>query len=699
MSSALNTPLGPYLEVPVKLFIADSALLKQTKAVLEQLKFQDVRSIAVQANYFMAMRQLFSELTNFEGVVLVNHPPQKVKDTAGMSYEDMNFEDFYKGVASFNKSSRRNTADLLNKCVPIFISAQDSDIRMRIVEELFSYGIMAAFMLRVQDYRMPAAEQLEERIRELQDYLLEFFLHRNQKLTEFKEYKSAEDLKERRAKSENLMAEVERLKQAKEFDKAIALCRQAIEVLPTDPGAYLESGKLLVKKKKYPPALQMFRDAEKVADDLPAPNQEIANLRVEQVKDYVHKRKEAGLPIDQGVLDNYLKEANESFKAAIKKAERIQAVRSQGQEERRKDAVAGIAENILTLGVQELLGPGNPLVRQLGQLAQETLSNTIQGEGELAPKHLVQFGLLAFFDGDLPKALNYLKKASQDPESFEDACKKLNYIGTQLRQRDKHDEAVKVYHFLLSLKPSFKGVVLFNLAVALESKALELKTADDPRAEAISKMAVGTATESLYVDPLLPSDQNFYANTVMYHSLLMLVKLFRAAAGSANNEAETPTDKACRQASERLENLLLQKKDKEALSFMFTLAQKLTPYFTGFDKHATPLVLDFAKRLNAVLKNNPKPKMRTFGKILGVLVAKGAKKKDESSIATSPLLNKVMGALNKGDQSRAAHELAIVLVARPQLLKTKDFQNDRTLTNLCKEIYNKLNSVDFDKFT
>jgi tetratricopeptide (TPR) repeat protein len=699
VSSALNTPLGPYLEAPIKLFIADTALLKQTKAVLEQLKFQDVRIIAVQANYFMAMRQLFSELSNFDGVILVNHPPQKVKDTAGMTYEDMSFEDFYKGVASFNKSSRRSTSDLLNKCVPIFISAQDSDIRMRIVEELFSYGIMAAFMLRVQDYRMPAAEQLEERIQELQDYLLEFFLHRNQKLTEFKEYKSAEDLKERRAKSESLMEEVERLKQAKEFDKAIALCRQAIEVLPTDPGAYLESGKLLVKKKKYPPALQMFRDAEKVADDLPAPNQEIANLRVEQVKDYVQKRTDAGLPIEENVIENYLSEANDNFEAAIKKAQRTQAVRSQGQDERRKDAVAGIAENILTLGMQELLGPTNPLVRKLGQLAQETLSNSVQGEGELAARHLIQFGLMAFFDGDLPKALKNLKKAAQDPESFEEACKKLNYIGTQLRQRDSHDEAVKVYNFLLSLKPSFRGVVLFNLAVALESKANELRKSQDSRANAIANMAVGTTVESLYVDPNLTSDPNFYANTVMYHPLVKLVKLFRAAASQPNREPEDPTEKACRQASERLENLLLQKKDKEALSFMFSLAQKLTPYFTGFDKHATPLVLDFAKRLNAVLKNNPKPKMRTFGKILGVLVAKGSKKKDDSALALSPLLNKVMAALNKADQARAAHELAILLVTRPQLLKTKDFQNDRTITNLCREIYNKLSSIEFDKFT
>ena len=41
----------------------------------------------------------------------------------------------------------------------------------------------------------------------------------------------------------------------------IYVAEKAGQLLPTDANAYLEGGRLLVKKKKYTPAMQMFRDA------------------------------------------------------------------------------------------------------------------------------------------------------------------------------------------------------------------------------------------------------------------------------------------------------------------------------------------------------------------------------------------------------------------------------------------------------
>lgn len=78
-------------------------------------------------------------------------------------------------------------------------------------------------------------------------------MQRNQRTHELKEYKSAEELRQRREEAEKIMAQVEQLKQAKGYDKAIALCRQAMEVLPTSPTAYLKGGRLLINKKHYPP--------------------------------------------------------------------------------------------------------------------------------------------------------------------------------------------------------------------------------------------------------------------------------------------------------------------------------------------------------------------------------------------------------------------------------------------------------------
>jgi hypothetical protein len=63
--------------------------------------------------------------------------------------------------------------------------------------------------------------------------------------------------------------------------------------LPDEPEAYLEGGRMLVKKRKYTAAMRMFRDAEAVAEDLPTPNQEIGLLRVAQVKDYLDQCRQA----------------------------------------------------------------------------------------------------------------------------------------------------------------------------------------------------------------------------------------------------------------------------------------------------------------------------------------------------------------------------------------------------------------------
>lgn len=699
-----HTPLDPYLSTPIKLFIADQTLLKQTAAALAELGFSEVSVIQVTANYFQAMRQLFSELMRVEdGIVLVNHPPKQMKDTSGLAYSDWAFADFYSGVLSFNKSGRRSATDLLGCCVPVFPSAQDHDIRMRVIEDLFPFGIVGAFMLQIQDLYGDKTQQQEERKYEIHDYLLEYFQTRKGKQAELREYKSAEELKKRRAESEQIMADVEKLKQAGEFDKAIALCRRAIEVLPTDPDAYLEGGRLLVKKKKYPPAMEMFRDAEQVSEELPTPNQEIANLRVAQTKDYIAKKKTMGQPPDPDVIRGYLEEAEANFQTAISKAENVVTARSDQAASKGKDLVAVIAENILTLDLGQTLGEGHPLVRKLNSVAQQTLTEKVGVEGIVQPKHLVYFGLGSFFDGDLATALRYLKEAAGNEETFQDACTKLNYIGTQLRQKGDIDQSIKIYKELLDLKPSFRGVALFNLAVAMQTKAHELGAVSQQTSLDMEIKAVGRAMEAIYVDPNLPKDANFYQNTVIAPQLLKIRDILREASDLKTNvdhsvpdEELTPTDKACRQASEKLEALLKQGKDREALHLMFNLAQKLRPFFVEFHKHASEPVAKFAARLHPVLLKHDKPKMVIFGKILGVLVGQMEKACPKAELPQP--LQVVMIALNKGDQAASAMELAKAFYRQPDLANAPGYEADETLVNLSREVLSKLSSIDFKRF-
>jgi tetratricopeptide (TPR) repeat protein len=703
-NSNSSSPLGPYLATPIKLFIHDRTLLQQTAEALKNLGFTDVNTVGVQASFFQAMRQLFSEVNRFEGLVLVNHPPKKAQDSTGVSYQDMALSEFYQGVASLNKSSRRTTSDILGCCVPIFISAQDHDIRMKAISDLFPFGILGAFMLMVQPLGQNKAEALAEREDELFKYLLEYFESKGKRQAELKEYKSAEELAQRRAEADKLKEEVETLKEAKDFDKAIALCRRITEVLPTDPEAYLEGGRLMVKKRKYPPAMQMFRDAEQVAEDLPAPSQEIADLRIAQVKQHVAQRRQAGQVVDEDKVNAWLAEATESYQNALDKTDNIKALDAEKAQAKRADAQAQIAESILTQGLADYLGPDNPHVREMGRIAQTTLNEKLKGKGDPEPRHLVQFGLMAYYDGDLDEAERQLVEAAKIPEAFQDACTKLNYIGTQLRRKNQHNEAIRFYNTLLSLNPSFRGVALFNLGVALAAKGLAQTQEADPQARKTNLESLVTCVEAIYVDPHLPDDPNFYENRVVQAALSQAKGIFSmAAAGApaAPASADNPKAQSCRQATGKLEKFIKAGNQREALHMLYKLTGTLKEYFLEFEQHASPEVQKFAQRLHPMLLKHADAKMRTFGKVIGILLARGKKAMPSGPAVSGPLdqaFSRAMNALNQAQQAKAARELALVFAAKPDLLKQRAHTADETLVNLSAEIKKKLDNVDLQRF-
>ena len=691
-------PLGPYLGTPIALFILDPSLNKQLNAVLPRMGFSQVQSVTVKNNYFQAVKQLFSLLIKFEGLVLCNHPPRKLKDSTGRQYDDPSFEDFYGGVKAELSRTRRDPLELLGRCAPVLTSAQDHDIRGRIIEALFPFGIAGAFLLKVQDLRMPWEDQLEERADELQGLLLDYFMQREHRVRELKEYKTAEELRQRRAEAEQLMIQVEELKRAKEYDKAIALCRRAAEVLPTDPEPYLEGGRMLVKKKRYPPALQMFRDAEKVAEELPGPHQEIGHMRVAQVKDYVERKKETGEAINMEVVNGFLREAVESYGEALKKAGAIRALNLDSQEEKRREAVASIAEGILGLGLEGVVGEGHPLLNDLVRLSQEALTATLNQDGELNPRHLLNFGLSSLYQSDYQQAEKYFLQAAQVPETHHQACIKLNFMGTYLRQRGQIERALDTYRLLIDLRPSFMGVVLFNLAVALQDQATALAKQKDPSAQAQASEAAAVALQALYVDPNLPMEENFYQNTIMAPVMGRLLQVFNGVVDLADSFKD-PMDDQCRQACDKVEALLGAGQEREALAYMYELAQKLQPFFIKFDRYASDRVLGFAKKLHPILLKNPKPKMKIFGKILGVLVTKGEKALEGETQTGDPELDGVLAHLLKAEQAKAARDLTLAFLSKPQLIRDQRLLGSSTMVNLCREIQGKLSGVDMGRFS
>ena len=699
-----GTPLGPYKGTPIRLFISDAPLLKQIMTVLGDLGFGQVSIIKVNPNYFQAMRQLYGDLRGFDGLCLVNQPLRKMTDPSGRQYEDHGFKDFFEGVASFFDKANRNPADHLSKCVPIFVAPQDQDIRSRYIEELFPFGIVGAFMLQVLDYHATYSEQIEERTNELHNYLLEYFQQKDKKLIELKEYKSASDLRERRAKAEEMMAEVEKLKEIQDFDKAIALCRQVIEVLPTDPEPYLESGRLLVKKKRYPPAMQMFNDASKVSVGSPTPHEEIGNLRIDQTRDYVEKQKNLGQEPDPEVIQGFLEDALESYGTALDKAKKIVTPGSGQQDEKRQDAVAGIVETMLSLDMGEVLGPDHPFFSKLGKLAHESLRGQIGGKGELPAKYLIQFGLSELNEGHFEQAEKLFFQASEQKDQFQSACTRLNYLGTVLRQRRLFDRAIKIYHQLIQLNPPFKGVVIFNLSVAYRAKADSLRDSDPKGAQKLDRDSIGFAVQALYVDPKLPQDQNFYQNSIMAEPLKVILKLFGTAAGNSapsREQDEDPDSAACLEARQDLEKLLQEDQHREALGYLFNLAQTTQAFFLKFDKFASRPIQEFAASLEPKLRDNPKPQMRTFGKVLAVLVERGknAQIPDPDSEDTGHnQLDLVMSYMMRGQQDMAAMAMANALFMEPDLMRDARLTGHQTLMNLCSEINGKLGNIKLERF-
>jgi tetratricopeptide (TPR) repeat protein len=693
-----NSLLGPYRQTPIRLFIADRALLKQVAASLSKLGFVMVTVAKVEPNYFQSMKQLFADLRQADGVVLVNHPRKKVEDSTGRQYEDYCFHDYYSGLASLVTNTNKEVSEVVGKCVPIFSMAQDADMRGRIITELFEFGILSAFMLSVQDLRASAAEQVESLAGELQGYLQDYFMQREQRTRELKEYKSAEDLKQRREEAEKIMAQVEQLKLAKDYDKAIALCRQAMEVLPTNAAAYLEGGRLLIKKKRYPPALQMFRDAEQVAMALPGPNEEIGNLRLTQVKEHLEDCKHRGVPPDQGMVARLLGEAVSNYGKAMEKARTIQLVRPQDQDAKRAEVLTGIADDILSMDLEQVVDENSPILRELGKLVKNVLGAKGKGAQELAGRHLLSLGMGALYENDFQTAQDYFLRAAGQPEFRDQANIKLNNLGTQLRQRGRSDEAIAVYQKLLELKPAFAGVVLYNLAVAFQNKSRQMTDSNPGKAEQLEREAAGTVVQAIYVDPSLPLEENFYLNPVMAPPLGRLQGYFREATQGADRQSQDPSRQACLKSVEHLERLLARRQQREALQFLFELTHKLKPFFLNFDQYASRPVYQFAQSLQAVLGNHPDPKMQTFGKVLGVLVTRGQKALAEETSTGQPQLDLALQALMRADQAQAARAMATAFYQSPELTGHQGLAANKTLQNLCREIQRKLAGVDLARF-
>ena len=692
----MQGPLDPYLEHPIRLYYADANLLKVTVQVLNDLGFSNLSLVKAHPLYYDALRQLYGELVSFEGLILVN-PPLTSRRSGDPDYESLAIRDFCSTLSALCQANNK-PATLINKCLPIFVANFDSATEARIVHDLLPFGVLGVCMLKPQLPTMPADVRMEERTQEIYNLLLEFFRQRDRKLGNFKDYRSAQELEQRRDQAAKLMEEVERLKAIREFDKAVALCRKVIEVLPEDPDAYIEGGRMLVRKRKFVAALQMFRDAEEVSQSSPTPNQEIAKLRVMQAQDYMMQRQSQGLDVDQEQVNQYLAEAAENFQTAADKASTIKVVDPKLQKEKQGEARGRIAEDILSLGLEESVGMDNPHLSSMMGLAESVIADLGSTPKALTPSQMIQMALMSFHKGEIGKAEKYLLKAAEDPESLSTACQKLNFVGTQLRRRGQIDRALTIYQKVIDLEPPFLGFVVFNLSVARQSKAVELAQEDPPAAARWESMSFGSLMEALFMEPHLPRDENFYFNSVLV-PMLKVAKKLMTAVGQMVARMNDPTQERCQQACQYLEQMLAANRKKEALAMLFQLAGQLPAFFIQFSRYGTGQVYDFACGLRKILIKKPEPRMQKMGKVLGLLKPPAARSGLRAGAGLDiPALQPAIKALELGERIRAAGELAQAIYLEPKLLSRREIFEDQLLRELLLQMGHRVMSIRLEKF-
>lgn len=504
--------LAPFRETPIRLFIRDQGFRAQIQQILEKhLKFKNVVAVATGQAAADTIEKLSRLLLTEEAQVLFSPPPSTGKDAADNRVDAL--RQFLLNVQARMRQTGKESEKILkgmSKLVPVFEEAENYQMRMKYLMTLAEFRITNAFILPYAQSAQPK-EQEAERIPLLRQLLLEHFTEKEKRFEDLEQRKNEADLSTRKAQAEKLMKQGEDYKRSGNWEEAVQCFNKAIDAMPDDPGLYLESGRGYTKLKKYSRAIQRFTEAEEVADGIPAPNQEIANVRIIQVKEMIAQ----GADPDSEQVAKLMGEAVANYKSAIAKAEALIPHSPGDTTDRAAEAVSNIASGIFKHELAETLGSRNAMVKELGAIARRSLENAVKDASSvsLPTSQLICLALASVDKGEFAEAETLLFRAAEDKKYLLEACRELNYMGTQVRKANGPGEAIQLYMKILALDPPNKAAVHYNLAVARHAKGDLVE-------------AAGSIVEAVYTDPSLPTHDLFYKNAEVVHLMETLVGLF-----------------------------------------------------------------------------------------------------------------------------------------------------------------------------
>ena len=604
-------PLAQHRDTAVHLFVADAVLRDQLVLIFKALHFTNVTAHKAPTGYLTAIRDLSLLLMKTEGLFLVG-PPLTIINAAKKTRTTKELPDFFASVSLLLTQAKRDPMSLLARCVPVFADIQFTQKRENTIVALAEYGVSGAFILKPQDslaamqkaQRMAAMrEQVLERYAEIRDYLLDYLPHMEGALDELVQRKEERELSQRKTEADKWLEKAEKLRKADNLDQAIQCYKKAIDLYPAHPEAYLESGRVYVRMKKYPRALQRFRQAEEIALSMPEPNKEIAKVRVLQVSERI----EAGDSPDNPELAEMLREAMENFEAAMDKAQKLEQMENpQSGKDRGADAMASVAGEIFKLDLSTLLGRNHPVAQKLSALARDALMSGAES-GEMDPRQLILMGQAAMDAASYREAEGYFLKAAESARHFPAACDEMIHMGTLLRRHQGPEAAIALYERVIAMNPPSLAAAQYNLAVAL---------AEDGSAPKASAAII----RALLTDPSLPENESFYKNHQLHPVLSQLITLFDTLAAKPRPEPGE-SQKHLMDAQAGLETAILGNDEKQAFRLLWNLVSKNPAFFKAPSVQASNTIREFLISRCSLCQASKKPEFQRFGQALAKIRA------------------------------------------------------------------------------
>ena len=696
MPEAPTTDQFDFLKVAdtkICLYISSPMLRRFTVITLEQLGFTNVIDFDVSSNYFEAVKRLASIIGSDSEVILCSIPEKKQGADRNNELETIfeRVQNVYLDLKGHLAARNNDPLKLLSKTVPV-IEVGDY-LRDKLVEVLFKFRVPAAFFMSKAEPVGHLQGRLKEKVlrqnfashfQEMSTYLAKYFHDRDQLVALADEKISEKELSERKNKYDDLLAQAQYCKETGDFDRSIAVLRQAIEIFPDDIEAYLESGRLYVRKREYGRALVRYGQAEDLFQEAPAPNKEIANVRFLQVKEKI----EAGADPESAEIMSLLNEATEHCRLAHKKNQDIQAKVTYVPD---ADQPLDISQEILKWNLAEFLGSAHPVVQKLNAMVEETTKGLQDIPREkLTARQCVSLGLMALNRGDIAQAEDYYFKGLEDRVHFSEVCTEINFMGIRLRNQGQIGDALRIYKRLLQHTPHNQGAVCWNMALAHMHINQILN-------------AAGCAARALYADPFLAREPELYCtfNQQFVSILVKMLNTISAAQAMFAQAKPEPQLVKLYKVRDRLYDLIEKNNKREAIKLFLTLQNKAPNFILKFEFHADGTITDFLKTVYTSLQNDPTPGKKTLAdRIAAFLKIISATQPSTETIRFVKLMRLANQAIvKKTDRHIAAYYMGQALLFAPKsYFDGPDFYAQPNLPGLLRELAGKFRYLDITRF-